>query len=149
MQASGPRHRRVPGLFRQRRAELLARGDPAGYDKRVTTTWALAFAALSRPARRRGCCGCWPAARPRPSRCTCCCARAGRPRDLDAEVAPLLAPLLDDPLARDDAIAALRRYSLISPPRDGLVSVHRLVQAITLTSSPPRWRRPGGRPPLR
>ena len=41
------------GLFRQRRAELLGRGEPAGYDKRVTTTWALAFAELQ-PARPLG-----------------------------------------------------------------------------------------------
>ena len=34
------------GLFRARRAELLGRGEPAGYDKRVATTWALAFAEL-------------------------------------------------------------------------------------------------------
>src|SRR5450755_2738517 len=31
------------------------------------------------------------------------------------EVAALLVPLLEDPLAADDAVAALRRYSLISP----------------------------------
>ena len=30
-------------LFRQRRAGILARGEPAGYDKRVTTTWSLSF----------------------------------------------------------------------------------------------------------
>jgi Tetratricopeptide repeat len=52
------------------------------------------------------------------------------------EVAPLLVPLLEDELARDDAVTALRRYSLISAPHDGLVSVHRLVQAITLAQLP-------------
>ena len=30
-------------LFRHRRAEMLARGEPTGYDKTVATTWALAF----------------------------------------------------------------------------------------------------------
>ena len=35
-------------------------------------------------------------------------------------------------MAAHDAIVALRRYSLISPPVGGLVSVHRLVQAVTL-----------------
>ena len=48
MQAAG---RGIAGyleLFRTRRAELLDRGDPAGYDKRVATTWALAFAELGR-----------------------------------------------------------------------------------------------------
>ena len=46
MQASGRTVTGYLGLFRARRAELLGRGDPAGYDKRVTTTWALAFAGL-------------------------------------------------------------------------------------------------------
>ena len=46
MQASGRTVGEYLGLFRARRAELLDRGDPAGYDKRVTTTWALAFAQL-------------------------------------------------------------------------------------------------------
>ena len=33
-------------------------------------------------------------------------------------------------------MAGLRRYSLISAPHDGLVSVHRLVQTITLAQLP-------------
>ena len=48
----------------------------------------------------------------------------------------MLAPLLDDELAADDAVAALRRYSLVSPARDGSVSVHRLVQAVTVDQMP-------------
>ena len=64
-------------------------------------------------------------------------------------VASLLVPLLDDDLARDEAVAGLRRFSLISAPRDGLISVHRLVQAITLDQLPQRRRRPGGGPPPR
>jgi hypothetical protein len=39
--------------------------------------------------------------------------------------------LLRDEVAAGDAIAALRRYSLVTPAGDGLVLVHRLVQAIT------------------
>ena len=54
-------------------------------------------------------------------------------------------PLLEDDLARDEAVAGLRRYSLITAPHDGLVSVHRLVQAITLDQLPAdeaaAWRR--------
>src|SRR4029077_17956203 len=50
---------------------------------------------------------------------------------LGPEVAPVLVPLLEDPLAADDAVAALRRYSLVTPAGGGLVSVHRLVQAVT------------------
>ena len=40
---------------------------------------------------------------------------------LGEDVAPVLAPLLEDELAAGDAIVALRRYSLISPPADGSV----------------------------
>ena len=62
--------------------------------------------------------------------------RPGLAEQLGAEVAPVLAPLLEDELAAGDAIAALRRYSLISPSGDGSVSVHRLVQAVTADQMP-------------
>jgi hypothetical protein len=75
---------------------LLARGDPAGYDKRVATIWSLAFTQLQEHG---------PAA-----------------ADL----------LLLACCAADDAIMALRGYSLISSPAGGVVTVHRLVQAITV-----------------
>jgi hypothetical protein len=125
-------------LFRQRRMELLARGEPAGYDKQVATAWTLAFEQL-----RHG--------RPGPIgllRLLACCAPeaiplrlviAPRPElkdALDPEVASQLLPLLDDPLTVDDAVMALRRYSLISPPHAGTVTVHRLVQAVTLGQLP-------------
>jgi Tetratricopeptide repeat len=48
----------------------------------------------------------------------------------------VLAPLLEDELAAGDAIAALRRYSLVTPSADGSVSVHRLVQAVTADQMP-------------
>ena len=132
-------------LYRGRRAELLARGDPAGYDKRVATTWSLAFAQLQRHAPTAGL-----------LRLLACCAPDSipyrllmqpRPRLLEQlpEAEPVLGPLLTDPLAVDDAIAALRRHSLISPPEAGVVSMHRLVQAITLDQLPDpqanAWRR--------
>jgi MinD-like ATPase involved in chromosome partitioning or flagellar assembly len=125
-------------LFRQRRADLLGRGEPVGYDKLVTTTWTLAFAELSRSGPAAGL-----------LRFVACCAsqeipldlllrpRPGLEADFSADVAPLLVPLLEDTLERDDAIAGLRRYSLISAPQDGRVSVGRLVQAITLAQLPP------------
>jgi hypothetical protein len=50
---------------------------------------------------------------------------------LGTETAEALGPLLGDPLAVGDAVAALRRYSLAVPAGDGLVQVHRLVQAVT------------------
>ena len=145
MQASG---RSIAGyleLFRARRAELLGKGDPAGYDKRVTTTWALAFTELG---------GAGPAAGL--LRLVACCAAEDIPlplllrpglaaEEFDAAVGSLLVPLLEDDLARDEAVAGLRRFSLVSAPRGGLVSVHRLVQAITmdqlLDEEADAWRR--------
>ena len=44
--------------------------------------------------------------------------------------------MLTDRLAANDAIAALRRYSLISPAVGGSYSVHRLVQAVTIGQMP-------------
>ncbi len=132
-------------LFRKRRADLLAWGEVAGYDKQVATTWSLAIAALGQDSPAAGL-----------LRLVACCAAEDIPLDellrpgvdiaeSGAAVVPLLAPLLDDELARDNAVAGLRRYSLISAPRDGRVSVHRLVQAITLhlLPAPDRaaWRR--------
>jgi len=123
-------------LYEGQRARLLARGDPAGYDKRVSTTWSLAFAQLEEHA---------PAAVGL-LRLLACCAPDAIPYRLllqphpglldllSPEAGPVVAHLLDDPLAVDDAVVALRRYSLISPPVGGVVSVHRLVQAIV------RWR---------
>ena len=44
----------------------------------------------------------------------------------------MIGPPLDDPVAAGDAVAALRAYSLITPAGDGMVLVHRLVQAVIL-----------------
>ena len=147
MQASGRDIIEYLGLFRARRAELLGRGEVAGYDKRVTTIWALAFSELGQADPAAGL-----------LRLAACCAAEDIPLDLllrpvpglnierfGAEVAPLLGPLLEDELVRDEAVATLRRYSLINAPHDGRVSVHRLVQAITLAQLPyevaEAWRR--------
>ena len=137
-QATGDTLAGYLALFRQRRAELLARGEPTGYSKTVASTWALAFDRLQHTAP--GAVGllrllafCAPEAiplrlllQPRPG-------LAGR---LGEDVVPVLAPLLEDPLAAGDAIGALRRYSLVTPAADGSVSVHRLVQAVTADQMP-------------
>ena len=138
VQATGDTLAGYLASFRQRRAALLGRGEPTGYPGTVATTWTLAFEDLAKAAP--GAAGllrllafCAPEAiplrlllQPRP--------------DLDGQlgedVAPVLGPLLEDPLAAGDAVAALRRYSLISPLSDGLVSVHRLVQAVTADQMP-------------
>jgi len=138
VQASGESLAGYLSLFLQRRADLLRRGEPTGYPETVATTWRVAFEDLQDAAP--GAAGllrllafCAPEGiplrlllQPRP----------GLAGQLAPEVAPVLAPLLEDELAAGDAIGALRRYSLISPPADGLVSVHRLVQAVTADQMP-------------
>ena len=146
-QASGENLAGYLASFRQRRADLLSRGEPIGYTETVATTWRMAFEDLQHTAP--GAAGllrllafCAPEAvplrlllQPRP----------GLAGQLGEEVAPVLRPLLEDPLAVGDAIAMLRRYSLISPPADGSVSAHRLVQAVTADQMPAdlaqAWRR--------
>jgi len=146
MQATGRSITEYLASFQQQRLGLLARGEPAGYDKRVTTAWAMAFEQLQQ-------------AGPEAIgllRLVACCSPEAIPLDLvlqprpgvadavSAEVRQVLIPLLQDQLAADDAVAALRRYSLISRRHEGAVSVHRLVQAVTLAQLPAQlataWR---------
>lgn len=84
------------------------------------------------------CYGYWRAAPPNRFRSTCCSSLQplASGNRLPAEVAPLLAPLLGDPLTVGDAVAALRRYSLVTPAGEGMVLIHRLVQAVTLDQMP-------------
>jgi len=147
MQATGDDLAGYLASFRQQRAGLFGRGEPAGYGKTVATTWALAFDRLEQGGpgaagllRLMACCA--PEAVPlrlllQP--------RHGLEAKLGPEVAPVLVPLLEDRLAAGDAVAALRRYSLVTPAGDGLVSVHRLVQAVTIDQMPGdlagQWRR--------
>jgi hypothetical protein len=106
-------------------------GVVSGQKKSVATTWAVAFAhlAVAEPAAAAllnllACYG--PDAIP-VRRLLSNAALA----DVNVELAAL-PPVLSDPLALDDAIAAPRRFSLISPVVRGTVSVHRLVQAATV-----------------
>jgi hypothetical protein len=124
--------------FRQRRPDLLVRGEPTVYPHTVATTWQLAFEDLAQAAP--GAAGllrllafCAPEAiplrlllQPRP----------GLAGHFGERVAPVLTSLLEDELAAGDAFAALRRYSLVTPPAAGSVSVHRLVQAVTADQMP-------------
>jgi hypothetical protein len=121
-------------LFHRRRADLLARGQPSWYGGTVATTWALAFGQLeeSDPGGAgllRLLAFCAPEAVPLRLLLQ---SRPGLADHLSPEVAPVLVPLLEDELAAGDAVAALRRYSLARPAAEGAVSVHRLVQAVTV-----------------
>ena len=146
VQASGESLAGYLALFRKRRSDLLGRGEPTGYPETVTTTWRLAFEDMQQAAP--GAAGllrllAFCAAEAIPLRLLLQ-PRRGLAGQLGEEVAPVLVPLLEDELAAGDAIAALRRYSLISPPADGSVSVHRLVQAVTADQMPAelaiQWR---------
>jgi hypothetical protein len=143
MNASGRDISGYLDLFRRRRRDMLTRGEPAGYGRQVATTWTLALDRLGRSS---------PLAVGL-LRLLACCASERVPLRLLLMPRPELAgslpveltTLLEDPLAADDALAALRRFSLVSPPQDGLVSVHRMVQAVTLDdlddSQARAWRR--------
>ena len=138
VQASGESLAGYLSLFRQRRPNMLGRGEPTGYSETVATTWRLAFEDVQQAAP--GATGllrllafCAPEAIPLRALLQ---PRPGLPGRLAPEVAAVLEPLLEDKLAAGDAIKALRRYSLISLPANGLVSVHRLVQAVTKDQMP-------------
>jgi Tetratricopeptide repeat len=60
----------------------------------------------------------------------------GFAEQVTGEVAAMLLPLLEDPLAASDAIVALRRYPLVSLSDDESVSAHLLVQAVTTDQMP-------------
>ena len=139
IQATGSSLAGYLASFRKQRAGLLARGEPIGYDKTVAATWALAFTQLedSDPGAAellRLLAFCAPEAVPLRLLLRPC---PGLAEQLAADVASVLVPLLENELAAADAIAALRRYSLVSQAAgDWVVSVHRLVQAITLDQMP-------------
>jgi hypothetical protein len=133
VQVSGVSLAECLASLRQRSADTLDRGELTGYSEAVATTWRLAFTDLQQAAPSaagllRLLAFCAPEAIPlhlllKP--------RAGLSGWLGDEAGPVLAPLLEDPLAAGDAISALRRYSLVTPAVGESVSVHRMVQAIT------------------
>jgi len=132
MQATGTPLTRYLPLFRARQAELLARGEAAGHREHTAATLGLALSRLERDA---------PAAAgllrllaflaPEPVPLDLLLAGRSAADQLGPETAEDVGPLLGDPLAAGDAVMALRRYSLAVPAGDGLVQVHRLVQAVT------------------
>jgi hypothetical protein len=110
-------------LFGTRALELLGRGQPLGYQHTVATTWSLALQRLRETA---------PAAVD-----LLTLASFLAPDDLplpllDRHAQGLPEPLASaalDALALADAVAALRRYSLVRAVADGLY-VHRLLQTV-------------------
>jgi hypothetical protein len=136
LQATGTTLARYLLLFRDRQADLLARGEVAGHpDVAATLGVALSRLAGEAPAAA-GLVRLLAFLAPEPVPLTVLLASDGAAGRLSPEVAAAVGGLLGDAVAAGDAIAALRRYSLVTPAGDGLVLVHRLVQAITRAQLP-------------
>ena len=112
-------------LFETRGQELRRLGQPSpDYPNTVATTWDLSFHHVE---------GTSPAAADLMSLCAFLAPDSIPVSTLAGGSEYLtdpLAVLLKDPLALDEAVATLRRYSLLEA-RDDSLSIHRLVQAVT------------------
>lgn len=129
--------------------QLLLRGIPGDYGKAVAGAWSAAVASLEStvPAAvslLRVLSFCAPDAVP----VRLLLSPGSDPVEVgDAGVTAELAKLTDDEYSLDDALVALRGFSLISTPLRGAVSLHRLVQHVTLSVMDPNpdqseaWRR--------
>ena len=139
IQASGDSLAGYLALFRQRRADLLARGEPAGYTGTVATTWGLAFDPGARNRAGRG--GTVAAAGVLRARGDPAAAAAATPARAGRAARP---PRWRRcwrrcwrtswrPGTRSRRCAGIRWSAR---PADGSVSVHRLVQAVTADQMP-------------
>ena len=136
LQATGTTLARYLLLFRDRQADLLARGEVAGHlDVAATLGLALSRLAGEAPAAA-GLVRLLAFLAPEPVPLAVLLAGDAAAGRLSPAVAAAVGDLLGDAVAAGDAIAALRRYSLVTPAGDGLVLVHRLVQAITRAQLP-------------
>jgi hypothetical protein len=145
IQATGATLAGYLSLFRDRRADLLARGEAAGHPADVAATLGLALSRLEEEAPAAAgllrLLACLP---PEPVPLTPLLSDGEIAARLPPDAAATVGPLLGNPVAIWDVVAALRRYSLVSPAGDGLVLVHRLLQDVTLTQMPAdvagQWR---------
>ena len=137
IQATGTTLAGYLSLFRDRRADLLARGQATGHPADVMATLGLALSRLGYEAPAAvGLLRLLTCLAPEPVPLALLLADKQAAAGLAPGVAATVGPLLGDRVAAGDAVAALRRYSLVTPAGDGLVLVHRLVQATTLAQVP-------------
>jgi hypothetical protein len=116
-------------LFRARQADLLARGEAAGHPSGVAATLGLALSMLATEVTATGLLRLLAFLSPEPVPLPLLFA-GGRDVGLPGQAREAVVPLLGDLVATGDAVAALRRYSLVTPAGPGQVLVHRLVQAM-------------------
>jgi hypothetical protein len=131
VEATGISLARYRALFKTRQAELLGRGEPAGHPAGVGATIGVALSRLAGDAIAMGLMRLLACLAPEPVPVRLLLSGDGVEGILDANVAAL-GQLVGNQLAVGDAVAALRRYSLVTPAEGGMVAAHRLVQAVTL-----------------
>lgn len=110
-------------VFKQRWQELLRRGKPDNYPATVATTWEISFEAAEREC---------PAAAALLNLLAFCAPEElplSAVRNGTKHLPEKLAAVVADELSFGDAIAALRRYSLLVR-QDDSVTLHRLVQLV-------------------
>src|SRR5439155_9091855 len=114
-------------FYQQHRAALLKwkRWVPSDYPRTVAATWGLAFEQVEQRN---------PAAADLLRLCAFL-DPDGIPEDLlqqgASELGPVLQPVVNDPIAFNDAIQELRRFSLVRRyPESRLLTLHRLVQEV-------------------
>lgn len=134
------------GLFRQHRMELLARGEVPDHPATVEAILGLALSRLAADS---------PAAvallrllaflAPEPVPLSLLLEQGYLMADIDAGAADTIRTVLADGVAAADAVAALRRYSLITPAANQMLVTHRLVQTVLRHQLAPdqvmSWRR--------
>jgi hypothetical protein len=137
IQATGTTLAGYASLFADRRADLLARGEVSGHPADVAATLGLALSRLRDQApAATGLARLLACLAPEPVPVALLLADGKAAGELAGDVTAVVGTLLGDRVAAGDAVAALRRFSLVTPAGDGLVLMHRLVQAVTLAQLP-------------
>lgn len=116
IQAAGTTLAGYLSMFGDRRSDLLARGEAAGHSADVAATLGLALSRLEGEApAAAGLLRLLACLAPEPVPLALLLADTQAGEQLDPDVAATVGPLLGDRVAAGDAVAALRRYSLVTP----------------------------------
>lgn len=135
-----PNWGRLAGVLpiHEQRSKILKRGKPTAYPDTIATTWDISLQAIKND---------FPKAIDL-LRLFAFLAPDNIPRSLliegSANLPEPLSSVLQDGIKLNDAVAALRRYSLINVT-DDMFSVHRLVQAVTLDELDEKEKKKMGR----